>query len=302
MTLWHCFSCNYDFFKHDPTLGLVADKLDQSRLQAAALDIPTVEQDFANGLSQSKPLVEEYIDESDRGRNILEIGCSWGYFLKLAKEAGTNPYGLELNVKRKDYVNKKLQITCDGNLQECEKRGIRFKKIFLFYVLEYVPNPLEYLRRLLDILDEDGRLIVVTPNLLDPLKCLWRNSGFTNFFYDEHAINYLSPLSAQKLMSCLDAKEYFVDTRQGYSFINHVSWFLTNAPRTTGVVGGDHFVKEILTQLQTLSNARMHTSADDDHAPAAKHLAEMIRDFDISYKQYLESQQLGNQIHLIICK
>jgi len=170
MELWHCLSCNFDFFAHDPTEGLIHDKLDQSRLKAAGLDIPTVEQDFANGLRQSVPYIQEYIDASDHDRNVLEIGCSWGYFLKLLKDTGAKPYGIELNVVRRGYVNKEIGIPCDGSLQECEDRGIRFKKIFLFYVLEYVPDPLEYLQRLGSLLDDDGSLIIITPNLLDPLK------------------------------------------------------------------------------------------------------------------------------------
>jgi SAM-dependent methyltransferase len=300
MTLWHCLSCNFDFFEHDPTLGLANDKLDQSRLQAAGLDIPTLEQDFTNGLSQAAPLVEEYIDVSDRGHNILEVGCSWGYFLKLAQDAGTNPYGVELNVIRANYVNQKLQIPCDASLDECEKRGIRFKKIFLFYVLEYVPNPLGYLQRLLDVLDEGGRLIIISPNLNDPLKNLWRNISFTNFFYDEHAINYFSPLSVHRLIKQLHTGKYLVKTRQGYSFVNHISWFLTSAPRTTGIVGGDKFVKDILNQLQTATKSQAQTNVNNEISVAANHLADMIQNFDIFYKQYLESLDFGNQIHLIL--
>lgn len=301
MTLWHCSSCDFDFFAHDPTEGLIADKLDQTRLQAAGLDIPTVERDFANGLRQSMPYIEEYMDASDRDRNILEIGCSWGYFLKLVQDAGAKPHGVELNAVRTGYVNDKLGIPCDGSLDECEKRGIRFKKIFMFYVLEYVSQPVGYLQRLADLLDGDGKLILITPSLRDPLKDIWRNTGFANFFYDEHAINYFSPLSANRLVDRVHAGKSFVSTRQGYSFANHVSWFLTGAPRTTGVVGGDNFVKDIVSQLRAAPRAKKWAFTADS-SDAAAHLANMIQDFDIAYKQYLESQQLGNQIRMIICK
>lgn len=300
MTLWHCSSCDFDFFAHDPTDGLIADKLDQTRLQAAGLDIPTVERDFANGLRQSMSYIDEYIDASDRGRNVLEIGCSWGYFLKLVQDAGAKPYGVELNPVRMGYVNDKLGIPCEGSLDAYEKRGIRFKKIFMFYVLEYVPEPVGYLQLLVNLLEDDGKLILITPSLRDPLRDLWRNSGFTNFFYDEHAINYFSPLAANRLIGRLCAGESFVSTRQGYSFVNHVSWFLTGAPRTTGVVGGDNFIKDIVSQLRAESPAGQPTVATDS-GPAA-HLAKMIQDFDLSYKQYLETQELGNQIRITICK
>jgi len=92
LTLWHCASCDFDFLAHDPTRDLAANKLDESRLKAAGLDIPTRERDFVNGLAQSRPYVAEYLGPSDRGANILEIGCSWGYFLRLAGEAGVETH------------------------------------------------------------------------------------------------------------------------------------------------------------------------------------------------------------------
>ena len=294
MTLRHCAACDFEFFAHDPTASLAADKLDDTRLQAAGLDIPTVEKDFANGLRQSAGLIAEYIDASDRGRNILEIGCSWGYFLKLAQDAGARPHGVEVNRVRAGYVRDKLGMPCDGSLEECERRGIRFKQIFMFYVLEYVPKPVEYLQRLVNLLDDDGRLVLITPSLVDPLKDLWGNTAFGNFFYDEHAINYFSPLSVNRATDRLKAGKAVVSTRQGYSFVNHVSWFLTGAPRTTGVVGGDNFVRDIAGQLR--SNRKPGQDA------AAAHLAGMIEDFDASYKRYLESQQLGNQIRITVCR
>ena len=302
MTIRHCSACDFDFFTHDPTPGLVADKLDQTRLKAAGLDIPTVERDFANGTRQSMPYIEEYMDASDRGRNILEVGCSWGYFLKLVQDARANPYGVEVNAVRSGYVSDKLGIACDNSLEECEKRGVRFRKIFMFHVLEYVPRPVVYLQRLVKLLDDDGKLILITPSLRDPLKDLWRNTGFTNFFYDEHAINYFSPQAVKRLIERLRAGESSVFTRQGYSFVNHVSWFLTGAPRTTGVVGGDNFVADIVTQLKAPSKDGAEAAAKVRRDVSAAHLADMIQAFDVSYRQYLEAQELGNQIRMIICK
>jgi len=299
MTLWHCTKCNFDFFAHDPTPALAADKLDESRLKAAGLEIPPVEKDFANGLRQSQPYIDEYLDKSDRGRNVLEIGCSWGYFLKLTRDADAKPYGVELNTVRTEYVNSQVGIPCDPTLEECEARGIRFKKIFMFYVLEYVPHPVAYLQRLVDMLDDDGMLVIVTPNVIDALKDIWRNEAFGKFFYDEHAINYFSPRSVDRLLARLKAGGVENTTRQGYSIGNHISWFLTNAPRTTGVVGGDNFIRDIAERL----TSRPPVSPGElDLGDEARHLAGMIQEFDASYRQYLEQHRLGNQIRFAIRK
>jgi 2-polyprenyl-3-methyl-5-hydroxy-6-metoxy-1,4-benzoquinol methylase len=290
MTLWHCQPCDFDFFAHDPSSSLAANKLDESRLKAAGLDIPTLERDFANGVAQSRPEIEEYLEPGDRGANVLEIGCSWGYFLKLARDAGAKPYGVELNTLRAGYVNDQLGIPCDVTLDACEARGVRFRKVFLFYVLEYVPDPVAYLQRVVDMLEEGGSLIVVTPNLSDVIKDAWGNEAFRRFFYDEHAINYMSATAVERMVAKLRKRDTSVTTRQGYSFVNHASWFLTNAPRTTGVVGGDNFVRDMHAAL-----------AGTGHALGSE-LSALLRDFDAGYRQAIVRHAYGNQVRFVVRK
>ena len=297
MTLWHCALCAFDFFTHDPTQGLAANKLDDSRLKAAGLDIPEIERDFANGTAQSLQYISEYIEPADAGRNVLEIGCSWGYFLKLASEAGVKPFGVELNTVRAAYVDEKLGIPCDTSLEVCESRGLRYRKIFLFYVLEYAPDPVKYLQRLVELLEPGGAVVMVTPNLDDVLKDLWGNQAFGRFFYDEHAINYMSALTMDRMLKRVDGVSAAVTTRQGYSFVNHASWFLTNAPRTTGVVGGDNFVRGILGQLHPERHAAQH---DTRRQGLATHLAELLSAFDATYRRAIEDWRYGNQFRVVV--
>lgn len=301
MELWHCAQCQYDFFAHDPTASLAANKLDETRLKASGLDIPTRDADFANGLQQSKPLIDEYLNEEDKGKKILEIGCSWGYFLKLAQDLGASPYGIEVNTIRAKSVNDDLGIPCFLDLKSCESSGFRFHKIFLFYVLEYIPKPVEYLQRLINMLDEGGSLIVITPNLDDVLKDLYRNEGFRHFFYDEHAINYFSSQSIRQMVKRLKKTSGNVETRQGYSFVNHVNWFLTNAPRTTKVVGGDNYVRDITVRLQFGDEDKL-SDWTAKHRYIAEKLAELIQEFDCNYRKLLEDNEYGNQVRFIIKK
>lgn len=300
-TLWHCAPCDYDFFAHDPTPDIALDKLDESRLKAAGLDIPTRERDFANGTAQSRALVAEYIDAADRGANVLEVGCSWGYFLNLVREAGAHPHGVELNAVRAAYVSDELGFPCDVGLAACEARGVRFRKIFLFYVLEHMTDPVADLRRLIGLLEDGGQLIVVTPNLSDALKDLWRNEGFSRFFYDEHSIHYLSMRAVERLVARLPGRDAAVTTRQGYSFINHVSWFLSNAPRTTGVVGGDNFVRDAQASLAFEAATAGPAPGQGSHVVASR-LSDLIGRFDAEYRRVLEEHRYGNQVRFVIRK
>jgi 2-polyprenyl-3-methyl-5-hydroxy-6-metoxy-1,4-benzoquinol methylase len=291
LELFHCTSCDFDFFDFDPTANLAANKLDETRLKAAGLEIPTIERDFQNGIKQSIPHIQEYLDDSDVGRNVLEIGCSWGYFLKLAQDQGARSYGLEVNGIRAEYVKNTLNIPCEVDLASLAQSGTKFKKIFLFYVLEYLPDPVPYFKTLLSMLEDDGCIIGITPNVRDVLKDIWKNEGFNRFFYDENAIAYYSPKSMNKLFQSVDAKDFNLSTRQGYSFINHVSWHLTQAPRTTGIVGGDAFVPLILETLR-----------EDKEYGLGPKLASLMTKFDEEYKTVIQDSEFGNQIRFVLFK
>jgi 2-polyprenyl-3-methyl-5-hydroxy-6-metoxy-1,4-benzoquinol methylase len=282
--IYHCDNCEFDFFDFNPESLLIEDKLDQSRLKAAGLDIPSIEEDFNNGLKQSLPLIESYFNETDKGENILEIGCSWGYFLELIKEHGGKPYGIELNKVRTKYVNEHLNIPCFESLDECIKSNVKFKKIYLFYVVEYILDPLVYLNELYELLDEGGEIIFITPNLNDALKDILLNEGFSKFFYDECAINYFTPKTLRNIFEKSKFSELNIVTKQGYSFINHMSWHLTESPRTTGIVGGDSFLNLLVSKM------------DNSNVNFKNQIIQLFEEFNLNYKSILEKNEFGNQI------
>ena len=90
LQLYSCQDCNFEFFSHNPEEKLFNDQLDHSRLEGAGLVIPEIQEDYNNGLEQSYNYTKEFLDESDIGKNILEIGCSWGYFLILLEIMAVN--------------------------------------------------------------------------------------------------------------------------------------------------------------------------------------------------------------------
>ena len=286
-----CDKCDFEFFSHDQKKALANDKLDTSRLESAGLKIPKIEDDFKNGLLQSQKYIQDYLNEDDIGQNILEIGCSWGYFLELTKKFGCISHGVEINKKRSRYVNKNLNIECHLDIKDYKLKKIKFKKIFLFYVLEYIANPIKYIDQLIDMLKPFGELIIITPNLNDVLKDIFLNSAFNNFFYDKFALNYFSPKSLNVLISKINSSFYKfeIKTNQGYSYANHLNWFLNNKPTETKIVGGDQFIIDLISRI------------DNKTVLANK----LINFFDKSEKEYIDiinESNYGNQLLLKLKK
>jgi len=291
ITLFICNYCDFEFFSHNPSSGLEKNKLDKYRLKSAGLKIPNIKKDFKNGLRQSKIYVSEYFPKNEFiNKNILEIGCSWGYFLKSVKRKNNTVRGIEINRIRRNFVNKKIKVKCFKDLKECEKENIRYDYIFLFYTLEYITDPTEYLNSLIYLLKKKGRIIIVTPNLNDALKNIWRINKYLNFFYDEHAVNYFSPKSIKVLMKKIKKRNFKILCRQDYSIINHLNWYLNEKPVTSNKVGGDYFIENLINKLQEKKK----------ELKISNKIKNLIYDFDKKYKFILNKSNLGNQIKLIV--
>ena len=91
-----------------------------------------------------------------------------------------------------------------------------------------------------------------------------------------------------------------IETRQGYSFINHINWYLIKAPRTTNVVGGDNFVPDLLGSLRPASGSVQ--GWNKQQSIPARELSDLIREFDANYRKILEKHGYGNQIRFIVEK
>jgi hypothetical protein len=283
-----CLECKFEFFDHDNIFLLEQNQLDKTRLESAGLDIPTQEKDFINGYNQSKTYMNDYITKEDIGENILEIGCSWGYFLKHLKEFGCIPYGVEINSIRSNFVQFELKISCYENLDKLINLGVKFKKVFSFYCLEYIKDPIDYFQKILSLLQKGGEIIFITPNVQDALKDVWQNKAYRDFFYDECAIAYYSKQSIEILVAKLKANNSLIKSsisvKQGYSIFNHLYWHFNQRPvKGNSLVGGDDILNNLSDDI-------------DKSSEVGQKFIEFLTAIDRQYKTLIEKYDYGNQI------
>tara|TARA_B100001059_G_C17839663_1_gene591214 strand:+ start:11051 stop:11914 length:864 start_codon:yes stop_codon:yes gene_type:complete len=267
------------------------DTYEKSRLGKAGLKIPSLKEDFINGKLHYKDIIERHklLSNKDRNKNILEIGCSWGFFLEESKKFKINPFGIEVIPARNSYVNNKLKIPCYYDLEVAIKKNIKFDKVFIFYTLEHISSPIDFLKKIFQVLEKKGSIFIITPNHNDFLKDYWNNQAFKDFFYEKTSIAYYSVKSIIKLINVFKKKykykfKYSVYTEQHYSVGNHFKWHFTNSPSTTGIIGEDKFMQEIFNNIE---------KNDDKLSSQVKKL---FKEFDSSYKKILSNSNYGNQI------
>lgn len=291
----YCKNCDFLFSQVNKSKSLSNNNLDKTRLLDAGLKIPSLDDDFKNGLEQSKDYYQEYLGKSFKPLKILEIGCSWGYFLDFARSKGHFVTGLEINQIRKKYINENLGILCFGDIDELIRNNKKFNKIFLFYVIEYINDPVDYLNKLFNLLKKDGEIYIITPNKNDAIEQLWDNKAYKKFNIDDHVVNYFSLKSCKELTKKIKNAKVNIISKQGYSFFNHLKWYFTNKPSTTGIVGGDNFTKD-------LADLFYKSSTDSENIELKLQMGNMINSIDSEYKKYLEKNNLGNQIVMTLRK
>lgn len=99
-----------------------------------------------------------------KSRELLDIGCSTGEFLKFAQSKGWNAKGVEPDENARIYAtkNNNLEVYDENKLYYFEKKS--FDIITMWHVLEHVHNPAERLQTIKSIIKENGVLIIAVPN------------------------------------------------------------------------------------------------------------------------------------------
>lgn len=107
-------------------------------------------------------LIERFV----RGGKILDVGCSVGSFLTVAKAAGWQTYGTEMNEDIAIYAqtNYGLDVSV-GKLESLNFPTAYFDIVTLFDSLEHMLDPLGTLREVHRILRADGLVVITTPNI-----------------------------------------------------------------------------------------------------------------------------------------
>ena len=137
-----------------------------------------------------------------KGKNVLDIGCSFGWYEKLAIENGVkNIVGIEPVINNFHQVEKEIPKAkfIIGSAENLPFEDSYFNKVVILEVLEHLPKNTENksIKEIKRVLIKNGDLILSTPNkhifscLLDPawyfghrhyslkrIKNLLENNGF----------------------------------------------------------------------------------------------------------------------------
>jgi len=100
--------------------------------------------------------------QPDKGR-ILDIGCSFGFFLDVARTRGWQTAGVEIGEYAATFARDKLGLDVyRGDLLDAPFEPGHFEAITMWNVLEHLDDPLSQLARINSLLKPNGSVVFTT--------------------------------------------------------------------------------------------------------------------------------------------
>ena len=175
LSLSKCKTCGLIFFSkrlsHKYIQSLYKDdKFNQSDANTAYASDDT--QDFAERIKLTIPYLPVKIQ-------LLDIGCSTGNFMTTARTILRPEIlnGIDLN----EITNKQCREICLDVTNKFPKQKYNF--INMSDVIEHLPNPNSYMKRVSDITKKDGILMLTTPNIKNPINWIVNIKPLEHLWY-----------------------------------------------------------------------------------------------------------------------
>jgi len=162
--------------------------------------------------------------------SILEIGSGYGFFLEEMNRRGFKITGIEISQERIKHCKKLTNVKIlNVDLNEQLPELPNFDTIVMFHILEHLIEPLNYLKKLNNLLKSKGRIVVEVPNCEDLL--LENNSAYAKWYWQRAHIHYFSKTILKQMLVKSGFKKVNIFGVQRYGLENMFNWQINFKPQ-----------------------------------------------------------------------
>lgn len=109
----------------------------------------------------------DFLERSKGTGTLLEVGCSWGFFLEAARSRGWQVQGIELSDSAAKWAMERLglNVTC-GTIEDSHfPEAVRLNVVVAWHVIEHLPDSINFLKTVRHRLRPGGLIALRTPNI-----------------------------------------------------------------------------------------------------------------------------------------
>lgn len=163
-----CEDCNHVYVKNRLKKNIILDDYKVSEIEDISHAIEKTEeiQDYANKLY--KKYLELFNDLGINRGKLLDVGCGSGNFVSYCKDnSHLTLFGLELNENQHPKLKNILgnENFFSSKIEDINFGDEKFKIITLWGVLEHLISPVLVLSHCKEILEDDGYVLCMIPNI-----------------------------------------------------------------------------------------------------------------------------------------
>jgi len=183
-----------------------------------------------NSLADTKRRARLILKEVPKGKEVLDIGSGYGFFLEEMRNCGYNVTGIEISKEKRQISSKVTRAeVLNVNLYEKGINLPRFDCITLFHVLEHIREPILLLKIIKKHLTKNGKLIIEVPNADDML--LDNCKEYRDFYWQRAHLSYFKAKTLKKAVKKSGFSIVDISYIQRYSIENFMNWFLLGKPQ-----------------------------------------------------------------------
>jgi 2-polyprenyl-3-methyl-5-hydroxy-6-metoxy-1,4-benzoquinol methylase len=241
---YKCEDCGYEHFStpaHDITAGLYENDADYS-------DDLTVASSSENLILWHHVDAIRFLQSNFQAgkTTVLDVGCFNGFFVNKLLSLGFDAYGIDFNKTAVAYGQEKLGLGArisTISVEQSISQGNRFDVITLFDVLEHLPEVRPFLVNVLQLLKDDGVIIISTPNN----NMCWRPP----LDYPPHHLSRFTIKSLEACLVGLGMKSLHVAEQMStYELTRHYLGTFFRAKNKNSLRGGEFKYKALTTGLR----------------------------------------------------
>lgn len=203
-TLVRCLKCGVIFVLPQQSIihavSINLDKYNSLSNKATYLKMQQIFKERATRCAQVLKLYKE------KGY-LLDIGCSYGFYLKVFNQLGFNTVGMDISKRTIDYVQNTLHLRgIKANIETYPLLEKSFDIITLFDVFEHFSDPNKMIMKVRRSLKPNGIIVIQTPNCksimarLTGIDWFWMLIPQHLFLYSISSLKYILQNNGFKIL------------------------------------------------------------------------------------------------------